>query len=457
MMTRLIPDTLAAQMFLVLTIGLMLSHALSVALYFNDRTSALLTTGGEHTAERIVSISEIINRAPQIDRQQMVASADQSKLHVTWSPESVIDTESDDSRQVTIFRDALVKHFEKTKDPMFRIAIVDRVEGGSWQDHFQKAHQGKKPGATLMVSLQAKDGSWLNFAAPTGPIESFWTLRFVLSLLVMLLAVMVFAAFAVRKLTKPIITFASAARELGFNLNAPSLPEVGASEIRNTAHAFNKMQDRIKRLIEDRTRMVAAISHDLGTPITRLRLRAEFVENEEQQKKMLSDLDDMEVMVNSVMSFARNEASREPRAAVDIRTLLRRICDDKVDAGDSVKLDADGEAVRYVCQPVAMRRALTNLINNAVNYGHEARVSLQALESGIEIQIDDDGPGIPEESQADVFKPFHRLERSRNRETGGVGLGLSVARTIIRGHGGEIWLKNRSEGGLRVTVSLPLQ
>lgn len=201
--------------------------------------------------------------------------------------------------------------------------------------------------------------------------------------------------------------------------------------------------------------MVAAISHDLGTPITRMRLRAEFVEDDDQKKRMLADLDDMERMVKAALSFTRDEATCEPRTSVDLRTLLQRVCDDVSDTGHEIDLMAGEVPVPYACRPAALRRALTNLVENAAKYGKRARVSLRGTARTAIVRIDDDGPGIPEDLREQAFKPFGRLESSRSRETGGTGLGLTVARTIIRAHGGEIALTNRPEGGLRVDVTLP--
>ncbi|MEE8531646.1 MAG: ATP-binding protein, partial [Hyphomicrobium sp.] len=168
-----------------------------------------------------------------------------------------------------------------------------------------------------------------------------------------------------------------------------------------------------------------------------------------------ADLDDMEKMVSSALSFARDEAASEPHAMVDLRTLLQRVCDDMVDAGHAITLDIGDDAVPFGCRPAALRRALSNLIDNAIKYGQQARVSLDDDQQGLLVRIDDNGPGIPEELREDAFKPFRRLEASRSRETGGTGLGLTVARTIIRAHGGDVTLVNRSEGGLRVEVALP--
>ncbi|GBE42690.1 osmolarity sensor protein EnvZ [bacterium BMS3Bbin10] len=454
-MRRLIPDTIAARTLLVLLIGLTVSHLLSVALYFNDRTSALLFTIGKQTGERITSIQRLVENAPQAERRRIVEHADHPRLHVAWSQESTIEAHPDKGWQSDVLLDALVAHLNAGGGQIFRLRYSDGAMTGAWQEHMRKKPKAVKPGQTLMVSLRLSDGSWLNFAAPIEPPKSFWSLRFVLSMGIMLLGVGILSTLVVRHLTRPLGTFARAAHRLGTDVKAPPIPEKGPAEVRQAIRAFNEMQGRLRRFIEDRTQMLAAISHDLGTPITRLRLRAEFIEDEDQQEKMLADLDDMEKMVSSALSFARDEATSEPHAMVDLRTLLQRVCDDTADAGHAVTLDIGDNAVPFACRSVALRRALSNLIGNAVKYGRRARVSLAEQDDAIVITIDDDGPGIPEDRLEDVFKPFRRLEESRSRETGGTGLGLTVARTIVRAHGGGIALSNRDGGGLSVEVKLP--
>src|SRR5262249_12421961 len=200
-------------------------------------------------------------------------------------------------------------------------------------------------------------------------------------------------------------------------------------------------------------RMIAAISHDLRTPITRLRLRAEFIEDAEQQARMLADLDDMETMIRSTLSFAREEANPEPRRDLDLVGLLRCVCEDF--SAELTVDPASAEALSFSGQPVALRRGFCNLIDNAVKYGERARVRLSKSGDSIVVTVEDDGPGLPEEELERVFRPFYRVEQSRSRDTGGVGLGLSVARTVFHAHGGDVVLMNRSEGGLRATVTLP--
>jgi len=259
----------------------------------------------------------------------------------------------------------------------------------------------------------------------------------------------------VGRMTDPLTRLSRAAEKLGTDVQAPAIPETGPEEVRRTAHAFNVMQHRIRRFVDDRTQMLGAIAHDLGTPITRLRLRAEFVEDEELRSKMLRDLDDMQHMVGSTLSFIREDATSEPQTTVDLGSLLTRVCDDFTDAGSDVELAEIPRWILLDCRPIALRRALGNLIGNAVKYGGSARVSLDIEPEKILIIIDDDGQGIPEDRREDVFQPFFRLEDSRNRETGGTGLGLAVARTIMRAHGGDIRLSNGPESGLRVELSMP--
>jgi signal transduction histidine kinase len=259
---------------------------------------------------------------------------------------------------------------------------------------------------------------------------------------------------AVRRATQPFATFASAAERLGVDVNAPPLSESGPREVRRAAHAFNVMQGRIRRFVHDRTQMLAAISHDLKTPITRLRLRAEFVEDDDQRARMLADLAEMEQMIAATLAFARDDAASEPRLRLDLAAMVQGMVEDFQDLGAPCAYDGP-EALVISGRPVALKRAIANLIDNAVKYGGVARVGLTEQGATVRLTIDDDGPGIPEEAFERVFAPFVRLETSRSRATGGTGLGLAVARAAALAHGGAITLANRPEGGLRVTFTLP--
>lgn len=278
--------------------------------------------------------------------------------------------------------------------------------------------------------------------------------HFFLSFAIMIVGVAVLSVWAVLRLTAPIRTFAQAAERLGRNVDAPPLPEDGPREIRLASRTFNEMQWRLRRFVDDRTRMLAAISHDLRTPITRLRLRAEFLEDPEQQAKMMADLDEMEAMISATLAFAKDDTAHTPHEVVNLAALIESICDDCADIGRDVVYTGP-DRMPCDCSPLALRRALTNLVENAVKYGGRARVSLHADAERVVIDVDDDGPGVPENELERVFEPFYRLEASRSRESGGAGLGLAIARSAIRTHGGDLTLGNRTGSGLRAEVTPP--
>lgn len=263
-------------------------------------------------------------------------------------------------------------------------------------------------------------------------------------------------AYYVSKMAaRPIDRLAKAATELGRDIDHPPLKETGPHEIRQAAKAFNAMQALIRRQIQHRTHMLAAITHDLQTPLTRLRLRLEKVQDPELQAKLLGDLSVMQSMVREGLDLARSMDSAEKMQRLDIDSLLDSLCADAVDAGQQVTLTG-ATHVFVQAQPGALRRCITNLLDNAIKYGHTAAVSIALQDADIVITIDDEGPGIAEEALESVFDPFYRLETSRSRDTGGTGLGLTIARNIAEKHGGTLVLSNRAGGGLTATLTLPV-
>ncbi|XAE58853.1 ATP-binding protein [Termitidicoccus mucosus] len=300
-------------------------------------------------------------------------------------------------------------------------------------------------------------GDWLNtvFAKPDYLTKTRLTTEYYAALIATAL-LFAFAAWLIaRRISCPLRTLARSAERLGRGESPELLPEEGPDDIRATAITFNRMQVRLRRFVEDRTQMIAAISHDLRTPITSLRLRAEYVEDPEMREKMIGTLDGMQAMTQAVLAFAREESTAETTRTVDIDALIESVCDDLAGLGWDVKF-ADGHRIPFRCRPDGLKRALANIIENAVRYGQRARVHLDLAAECLGIVIDDDGPGIAAEDRERVFAPFFRLESSRNRATGGVGLGLAIARSIVRAHGGDIVLANRAEGGLRATIRLPV-
>jgi signal transduction histidine kinase len=278
--------------------------------------------------------------------------------------------------------------------------------------------------------------------------------RFWIHLALTLVAVIVVALIAVRLVTRPIQNLADAADAFGGDLDAPPLEEMGPTETRRAAEAFNRMQARLKRLIAERSRALAAVSHDLRTPLTRLRLRAELVGDEALRGQINADIDDMQAMVEATLGYLRGLSESEPRQSIDIEALLQSLVADEQALGRPVNFGG-GRIAPYSGRLSALKRAVANLVDNAVKYGGVARVSCADGEDVLRIVVEDEGPGVPDGDLARVVEPYVRLETSRSRETGGVGLGLAVARDAARLHGGELKLENRREGGLRATLILP--
>jgi signal transduction histidine kinase len=444
-MRWLIPQTLAGRTIAVLLVGLGLFHLWSIWIYQVGIESLLGSTRDQQLAERLVSIKRAIAALPSADREQTAHALSTATMEIHWSPLSLLNPMPMVSERITLLRKRLRELVPEITDDQVRLAFADEGPSGS-QDSDAYRH-------LLLASLQLPDGSWVNFRLATfqtAPTEH----GILASLSAMALGILLVSFVLVRSLTAPLRMLARAADRVGIDFAAPEVSQTGPREIQQVAKAFNRMQMRIKRLVDDRTQTLAAVSHDLKTPITRLRLRAEFVKDEELRQTIESDLVEMERMIESTLAFLRGDATSEESKVVDVGTILETICDSLADAGHDVVLSGNRHG-NLRCKPLAIKRALSNVIDNAIKYGTRARVALQDKTQELVVTVDDEGPGISDEEHGKVFDPFYRVEGSRSRETGGTGLGLTVARTVIRSHGGDIVLENRGGRGLRVTVSLP--
>ncbi len=443
-MRWLIPQTLAGRTIAVLLVGLGLFHLWSIWIYQVGIENLLGSTRDQQLAERLVSVKRAIAALPAGEREQTAHALSTATIEIHWSPFSLVNPPSVESERIGLLRKQLRELVPEITDDHVRLAFAD--EGTSSEESDAYRH-------LLLASVQLPDASWVNLRLATFQTTS--TEHGILaSLSAMALGILLVSFVLVRSVTAPLRTLARAADRIGIDLAAPEVPQTGPREIQQTAKAFNRMQARIKRLISDRTQTLAAVSHDLKTPITRLRLRAEFVRDEDLRQTIEGDLDEMERMIESTLAFLRGDAIGEESKTVDIASIFKTISDELVDTGHDVVL-AGLPHLSLRCKPLAIKRAFSNLIENAVKYGARARVALAERDDGIVITIADDGPGVPEEELERVFDPFYRLEASRSRETGGTGLGLTVARTVIRAHGGDVRLHNLQPSGLCATVTLP--
>jgi signal transduction histidine kinase len=485
----LLPKSLFGQTLLLLLAGLIVSHAIGSFIYSLDRESAVRAVGGLATAQRIANVSRLVEDMPADWRERLVTGLSDRSLTVALSTTQPLTT-SDAGPVADVIRDYLIRQLRlpPAREPM---VAVDNVEGppfgrrhgrpphaepgrgfgsefGTGRGRMMREHDGderygrghdreRRPmmrALDLEVAVPLADGQWLFFATNLPSSNAGFSYQYLISMLVMALFIVAISVWAVRRMTAPLATVAQAADRFGRDVNAPPMPESGTIEMKQAASAFNAMQTKLRALIENRTRMLAALSHDLRTPLTLLRLRAENVDNAEERDKMLATIADMDAMIGATLNYAREQAADEPRRTTDVTALVQSVTDDMADAGLDVTM-TQSPPVSIDCQPAALKRALTNLIENAVKYGQRARVLLSDLPQAVEIAVEDDGPGIPKDQLTKVFEPFYRVESSRNRDTGGVGLGLAIARTVIEAQGGTLVLSNRQPQGLRALVTLP--
>jgi len=344
-------------------------------------------------------------------------------------------------------------------DPNLQVTLTEKPEfklqftGISFWEISKTLHNNLD---AFAISIQLAENQWLNLNA-TVYSHFLFTQVLLILLEAIVFGAILFAAWSINRFTGPLKSFKRAAEELGVDLHAKPLAIYGPSIVRETAEAMNTMQLRIQELIRDRTLMLAAISHDLRTPITRLKLRAQFLENEELHTKIIADLDEMESMISQTLSFARDDTTGKNKVKLDLCSLLSSLCDEMIDVGYDVNCETNVPHASFVGQPLALKRAFENLINNAIKYGKHARVKVMLhANKNIIITVEDAGPGIPENELINVLQPFYRADPSRSKDTGGVGLGLAVSEDIISHHNGTIALKNLAQGGLQVTVTFPV-
>ncbi|WNC72145.1 ATP-binding protein [Thalassotalea psychrophila] len=434
------PSGLTGRVALVLILALITVQLLSLPFYLRQQTSEATELYQHSTLQRINHIVKLFEQLNATQRRDLLPALNSPSLsmdayyQLTQAESKATDEPSLAATLSTqLDRNVIVKHAKQ--------------DGSMLLDMFPSQQR-------IAIWVPLKDNSWLRFSTSSSLPSSGWIMHISAQIIMLCIAVIILAIVAARQLTRPIRTFAAAAERLGTDVNAEPIEEKGSTELRKATRAFNTMQQRLQSYVEDRTKMLAAISHDLRTSLTRLRLRTEFIEDEQQQRKAEHDLEDMEAMLASTLTFARDDAGQEKLVNLDLAKLIHTLCDDMEDLEKDVIYQGP-EALTCLGRPTALKRAISNVIINAVNYGKKAKVTLSQDEENINIQVEDDGPGIPAEQIEKVFEPFVRLDQARNRSTGGTGLGLSITRSVIRSHGGDVTLKNHHKSGLVVTLALP--
>ena len=455
---RVLPQSLGGQLLAMLLLALAITQALGLILLTDERNRAVRAALGLEAAGRAANVALLLDDAPADLRAEILRSADSPlvRFEVSPDPRALHNTAGaepflDQIRQILgqPEREVLADIHARAMTP---VALPDSVPVAMRPMHEAMMAARAEP-IELTLSIRLAGGDWLNvrtmFIRPGLQLSP----QALLPLLSMVISVALVAWWTARRVVGPMHVLAVGADRLGRGLDANPLPLTGPSEVRDTTQAFNRMQDRLTRFVSERTHMLAAISHDLRSPLTAMRLRIEMLDETEDSIRLKALVEEMQAMVEATLEFARGVARTEPAAAVDIAAILRDLVADV--GGGRATLASSSPAIATV-RPNALTRALRNLIDNAVRYGGSAEVSLTQEPGFAVITVADKGPGLPEDQLESVFEPFVRLEASRSRDTGGVGLGLAIARTIIQAHGGTIQLRNRTGGGLSAIVLLPI-
>ena len=446
-MSRLLPRSLAGRLALVLVAAMVIAQIVAIGIFTAETSRVRRAAARTQEADRMTTLVRVIDAAPGESRNDIIRAFGSARHHYWTSDTPLVATDAmgDVEHQIAQGVRRMLRH--SAQDP--RVALVAR---NADPENAADAGVQALPEA-LEISVRLADGSWLNGEAPLRLPATPWANVWLYLLVASVLSSVMVVGFAVRSITRPLTALADAADRVGRGDAVEPLAVSGPSEIARTVNAFNVMQQRLSRFLADRLAMLAAISHDLRTPITAARLRAEMIEDADVRDAIVRSLTDMQDITEATLNFARDETLSEEPRTIDLDSLVEAVADDLRAVGCDVTVAAHDQ-LPYRCRPALLRRALTNLMSNAAKYGTRARVALQLTREHARITIDDEGPGLPDDQLEKVFEPFVRMDRSRSNETGGIGLGLSIARSVIRAHGGEVALMNMARG-LRAEVVLP--
>lgn len=434
----LLPAGFRGQVAGILLLGLALSQVLAAVLYMVLLPQWQRVPRPDVAVSRVAMVVRLLEAVPAADRARFAGlwGAPDFRLQYLASPDAVPHPQFG------------------AADPTLRRQLITKLarQPAQVQVHGAGPHESTD---SKHITVLLNGGGLIQVVTPVGLAVRIGLLEQMATVAFLLFATGGLWVWLTWTVNHPLERFARTAERVGIDVHAAPLPERGPAQLQRAIRAFNEMQIRLQRLLKDRTLMLGAISHDLGTPLTRLRLRVETDRAAGDKSKMLADIEAMHTMLTSAQSFIRGVDDAEARAIVDLDSLLQTVCDLVWDLGGDV---AYGTAThsRYHCKPQAMLRALTNIVANAAKYGKSATVSLQEMRGlGFVIEVQDEGPGIPDIEKAKVFEPFYRTDAARETDQQGMGLGLSIARSIILAHGGTIELRDRQPRGLIVHIFLP--
>lgn len=429
------PSSLFARMAIIMLFGLLSAQLASIWLQSGERATVVSQARGQNFADQIAETIRVLEAAPPSLRTASLAALQSKSLHVMFITNEQVSP--------------------NVPRGQIQALIASRL-GGEREVRSSGGAEGMPQRGNMMRSfdVRLRDGQWIRVTALLDATPPALPTVLITQLLTSLVIVIAVVMVAVRQVSQPLKQLAEAADSLGNDLNAAPLVERGSTETRSAAQAFNRMQARIRRLIDERARALAAVSHDLRTPLTRLRLRAELVDDDKLREQMAADLESMATMLDATLDYLRGLQDSEEARRIDMNALLQSMVEGAELLGKYLSVEGMAQSP-YTGRLSALRRALQNLIDNAIKYGHSAHISIDDHSSELRITVEDEGPGISPDELSRVTEPYYRPDASRSSETGGVGLGLSIVKDIALMHGGELVLANKPGSGLSATLVLP--
>lgn len=440
---RLLPKTLYGRIVLLLAVGLVGAQIIGASIHLSERFRLLSKTISVELSQQIAAVYRTINSQPESTHASLTASLSTPRVKLKildTAPQALAGEGSQTKNQkLTEYAARFEQSLAQALSPDVETRLIRLPQASDYK---------------FEVAAQLQNKKWLYVAGGPPPEVFGQPWHATIGLIFMLLVIVLLVVIVARSTVRPLTRLAQAAHNVAQDLKHPPLPEDGPSEVQEAARAFNTMQKRIRESIEEREHFLAAVSHDLKTPITRLRLRAEMLPEIRLRDEISNDVNELQQLIDDALNFLRGQSVDESAKPIDLVALVESVADDFRYAGE-VEVNAP-DSLRFNGKPIALQRAFRNLVDNAIKYGERARVNLRQDQGAVFITVDDDGPGLPPEQLEMAFEPFFRGESSRSRETGGTGLGLAVVRLVAHSHGGKVQLTNLSQGGLRAEMMLPI-
>lgn len=443
---RLLPISLFGRLVLTFVSGLLLTILVTVAVQTPERDVIAFRVSALRGAQQLADLVGMLERLPEAQRDVLVDHARAQGVNLTLAHRGAGAIEPVPGTNAAAFRDLLQETLGNERPLSIDVRNTELPPAAP--------DQAPRPGYRFDVNVRLNDGTWAGFEFSAVRRLRRWPSSTVMSMSTLALAMTLLSFLAVRWVTRPLKVLTEAADKMGADINQPLMRESGPQEVRRAARAFNAMQERLTRYVRTRTGILTAMSHDLKTPITRLRLRAELLDDAELRDKFGRDLIEMERMVGTTLDYMRGLDSDEPPQPIDVQAMVAAMQADAEEYGHAIKIEGVVDRP-YLGKPAGLRRCLQNLVDNALRYGKDVSICIEDRVAQLAVSVRDRGPGIPAAELERVFEPFVRLEASRNASTGGTGLGLSIARNLAQSMGGDVRLRNREQGGLEARLTLP--